>query len=163
MQNSLFQAICRIGIFMICARAIIQFRPREVYEKYLRFLVGIMILIQIFLPVGRLVLGKEGGQAGDVLGQFRQELERGMEEAAEEAREADAILERMTLEEVRKLLEEESPSAGKTAENGETDSPEGEDAGTGGPVTIRIGIEPVEPVSPVEGETETAGQTETGG
>lgn len=85
MQNSLFQAICRLGIFMICVRAIIHFRPNEAYEKYLRLLAGIMIMIQIFLPVGKLILGRGGQEASEILRQFRRELERGMEEAAESA------------------------------------------------------------------------------
>ncbi len=179
-QNSLFQAICKIGIFMICARAIIQFRPREVYEKYLRFLAGIMILIQLFLPVGKLLLGKDGGQAGEMLGQFRQELEQGMEEAAERAAEADAILEHMTLEEVRKQLEaaggenleeglpEDGGQEAGYRKDGQTMGEEPEDGGQGPGYRkdgqtmgeepedggqgpgIRIDIEPVEPVSPVE-------------
>ena len=86
MQNSLFQAICKIGIFMICARAIIQFRPREVYEKYLRFLAGIMILIQLFLPVGKLLLGKDGGQAGEMLGLADSTTERILKEMVMEGK-----------------------------------------------------------------------------
>lgn len=108
MQNSFFQAICRIGIFMICVRAIIHFRPNESYEKYLRLLAGILIMIQLFLPVGRLILGKGGQEAAQVLQEFRQELERGMEEAAESAAAADALLEQMTLEEIQRRLEEQA-------------------------------------------------------
>lgn len=29
MQNLFFQTICRVGIFMICAQAMIHFRPQE--------------------------------------------------------------------------------------------------------------------------------------
>ena len=39
MRNPLFQAICRVGMFMICAQAIVHFRPNEAYEKYLKLLV----------------------------------------------------------------------------------------------------------------------------
>lgn len=92
---------------MICVRAIIHFRPNEAYEKYLRLLAGIMIMIQLFLPVGRLILGKNGQGAAEVLQQFRGELERGMEEAAESAAAADALLEQMTLEEIQRRLEEQ--------------------------------------------------------
>lgn len=37
---------------MICAQAIIHFRPKAAYEKYLRMLVSAMLLIQVFLAVG---------------------------------------------------------------------------------------------------------------
>ena len=73
----IFQAICRIGIFMICVRAVIYFRPNESYEKYLRLLAGILIMIQLFLPVGRLLLGRGGQEAAQVLQQFRRELGKG--------------------------------------------------------------------------------------
>ena len=109
MQNSLFQAICHMGIFMICVRAVIQFRPSEAYEKYLRLLASIMIMIQLFLPVGRFILGRGGQEAADILQQFKWELEQGMEDAAESAAAADALMEQMTLEEVQRRLEEASP------------------------------------------------------
>ena len=64
-MEALFQAICKIGIFVICARTIVHFRARETYEKYLRLLVGIMVLIQLFWPVGTLLLGS-GGQKGAI-------------------------------------------------------------------------------------------------
>lgn len=118
MQNSLFRAICHMGIFMICIRAIIQFRPNEAYEKYLRLLAGIMIMIQLFLPVGRFILGRGGEEAAEILRQFKRELERGMEDAAESASAADALLEQMTLEEVQRRLEE-------AAQGGEADGESG--------------------------------------
>ncbi|MCI8431545.1 MAG: hypothetical protein HFI16_15045 [Lachnospiraceae bacterium] len=111
MQNALFQAICRMGIFMICIRAIIHFRPNETYEKYLRLLAGIMVMIQLFMPVGRFILGKGGQEAAEILEQFRKELELGMEEAMESAEAADALLEQMTLEEVQDRLEEPQDGA----------------------------------------------------
>ncbi len=108
MQNSLFQAICRMGIFLICVRTIIHFRPQEAYEKYLRLLAGIMILIQLLLPVGKYLLGRGGQEAAEILQQFRQELEQGMEEAVESAAAADDLLEQMTLEEVQRRMEEQA-------------------------------------------------------
>ena len=152
MQNSFFQAICRIGIFMICVRAVIHFRPNESYEKYLRLLAGILIMIQLFLPVGRLLLGKGGQEAAQVLQQFRQELERGMEEAAESAATADALLEQMTLEEIQRRMEEQasredgeenSEDREENMENGE-ENPEGAEKGGEG---IDVRVEEIEPIS----------------
>ncbi len=36
---------------MICAQTIVHFRPKAVYEKYLKLLLGIMILIQLVTPM----------------------------------------------------------------------------------------------------------------
>ena len=173
MQNSLFQAICRVGIFMICAQAIVHFRPREAYEKYLKLLVSIMVLIQLFLPIGGFFLGRGGEETARALEQFRRELEESMEQAEENAAEADEILERMTLEEVKKRLEaqqeelrgsgeqeslpegetryndggQESLPEGEIRQNGEgqDDPPEGE-AQESRQGTERIDIETVEPI-----------------
>lgn len=116
MQNILFQTICRIGIFMICAQAIIHFRPRETYEKYLKLLVSVMIMIQLFLPVGSFLLGGGIEQTLEGLELFRYQLEQEMELAAQEAAEADALLEQMTLEEVRRRMEEQNSQAEEDSE-----------------------------------------------
>lgn len=112
----LLQTICRIGIFMICAQAIIHFRPRETYEKYLKLLVSVMILIQLFLPVGSFLLGEGMEQTLEGLELFRDQMEQEMEAAAREAEAADKLLEQMTLEEVRKRMEEQNSPAEAPAE-----------------------------------------------
>lgn len=104
MRSTLFQAICRTGIFMICAQAIVHFRPQESYEKYLKLLVSVMVLIQLFLPLGSFFAGIRGEAAAEQLESFRQSLEQSMEEARQKAEETDALLERMTLEEVRRRM-----------------------------------------------------------
>ncbi|MCI8694438.1 MAG: hypothetical protein HFH91_17355 [Lachnospiraceae bacterium] len=106
MLHSFFQAICRVGIFMICAQAILHFRAKEAYEKYLKLLVSTMILIQLLLPIGNLLAGKGGLQAESVLEEFGKELEQEMRAAEENAAAADAILEQMTLEEIRNYVEQ---------------------------------------------------------
>lgn len=112
----LLQTICRIGIFMICAQAIIHFRPRETYEKYLKLLVGVMVLIQLFLPVGSFLLGGGMEQTLEGLESFRAQLEQEMETAAREAEAADKLLEQMTLEEIRKRVEEQNIPAEEISE-----------------------------------------------
>ena len=107
MGNTLFQAICRMGIFMICAQAVVHFRPKESYEKYLKLLVSVIVLIQVFLPIGSFLLGEGRQNAAKALEQFGQELEQGLEDAAGDAAAADELLEQMTLEEVMRRLEEQ--------------------------------------------------------
>lgn len=143
MQNLFFQAICRVGIFMICAQAMIHFRPQEAYEKYLKLLVSVMVLIQLFLPIGSFLLGGGGQEAKDMLERFRQELGQSMAEAEKKAAEADAVLEQMTLEELRKRLEEQA--AGGTEEMGEDAAGAGDDGKNG--IGIEVDVEPVEPVT----------------
>lgn len=111
MVNSLFQAICRTGIFMICAQAIVHFRPQESYEKYLKLLVSVMVLVQLFFPLGSFLAGVGGEDVRGQLENFRESLEQSMEEARQQAEETDVLLEQMTLEEVRRRMEEQIADA----------------------------------------------------
>ncbi len=135
-MDSLFQAICRMGIFMICAQAVVHFRPQESYEKYLKLLVSAMVLIQMLLPIGRLLFWGDGGELAAKSEDFLEGLEAEMAAAENRANEADALLEQMTLEEVRQRVEEakEAGLAGDGAGSGEPGSAGGGgSAGTGEP------------------------------
>ena len=59
MRQEWMAGIRQMGIFVICAQALIHFRPKESYEKYMKLLVSVMILAQLFTPVARL-LGRDG-------------------------------------------------------------------------------------------------------
>lgn len=122
MHNILFQTICRTGIFMICAQTIVHFRPNESYEKYLKLLVSVMVLIQLFLPVGVFLAGVSG--TGGSIDEFRESLEQSMEEARQQAAQTEAMLEKMTLEEVRRHIEEEAALREQTASEGQAASEE---------------------------------------
>lgn len=148
MGNALFQAICRTGIFMICAQAITHFRPQESYEKYLKLLVSTMILIQIFIPLSNFVTGfGQSGLSGQLSG-FQTSLEQSMEEARRQAEKTDKMLEEMTLEEVRRRMEEQAAqNAGQQAS--EQEQNRDEQGGTDGSVNIQninIEIDPIEQV-----------------
>lgn len=42
--------IRNVGIFIVCAQAIIHFRPKASYEKYLKVLVSIIVLVMLMVP-----------------------------------------------------------------------------------------------------------------
>ena len=123
-MNSLFQMICRIGTFMICAQAIVHFRPEESYEKYLKLLVSAMVLIQLFLPLGRFLFLGGSEELAIQSEAFLNRLEAEIAAAEKEAYDTDALLEQMTLEEVRRRMEE-----ARTAQ--ESGALTGTDAGNG--------------------------------
>lgn len=118
MAQQFFQIVCRLGIFMVCARLLIHFRAQESYEKYLKLLVSVMILIQLFLPLGNF-LSAEKKEAGlKELEGIRQEFEAELERAQLQAQEADRMLEQMTLEELQRRVEEEREKAQAGKEEG---------------------------------------------
>lgn len=151
MLDSFLEAISRVGIFMICARAIVHFRPKEADEKYMKLLVSIMVLIQMFLPLGSFLFG--GGERTAGLEQFKAELKQSVEEAKRGAAEADALLEQMTLEEVLRRMEEQraaqiqSEAEGQSMTQEESTAQEQSVTGTGeqeAQEQIEIQVEPVE-------------------
>lgn len=58
-MSALVDLIKRIGIFMIAAQAVIHFAPAQKYEKYMKLIVGILILLQFLMPVYRIFTGME--------------------------------------------------------------------------------------------------------
>lgn len=52
MLSGFVNVVCEIGIFMICTGAIVNFRPKASYEKYLKMLVSAMVLVQLFVAIG---------------------------------------------------------------------------------------------------------------
>lgn len=76
-------AICQIGIFMLCAQAIVHFRPKASYEKYLKMLVSSMILLQLFLTVGGSFSTEGKIKMEERLESFTKSLNEGMKQAAD--------------------------------------------------------------------------------
>jgi len=75
-MNALVELIKRIGIFMIAAQAVIHFTPGQKYEKYIRLLVGMMILLQFVMSLHRMAGGVEtdwSAQMADMEGLFDME------------------------------------------------------------------------------------------
>ena len=104
MLTTLKETVCQITVFMICAQAMIHFRPKDSYEKYLRMLLGAMILIQIFQPFCQLFCGVTGQELVANVEQFQRELDLGLEEASKQALLAGQKLEDMSLLEVQERL-----------------------------------------------------------
>ncbi|MBO4981489.1 MAG: stage III sporulation protein AF [Lachnospiraceae bacterium] len=160
MQSAFLEAVCRIGIFMICAQTIMHFRPKGAYEKYLKLLVSIMVLIQFLQPFNTL-FGKKG--ASDPESRAWQIFETIGEQAKiseESAARSEQILERMTLSEVERLLSQ----SGATQQTGDEQDKEG---GTGEEVvgSERATIEKIESVERVtigqkEGDRGSEGKVE---
>lgn len=116
MHNILFQTICRTGIFMICAQTIAHFRPNESYEKYLKLLVSVMVLIQLFLPIGAFFAGVDTSSGVGQVNEFWESLEQSLEDAGRQAAQMEAMLEQMTLDEVRRHIEEQTARGGQESQ-----------------------------------------------
>ena len=104
--------IGQIGIFMICAQALLQFRPKETYGKYLRLLLSAMILIQVVQPISGLFFGGNEQALQKSMEQFQSSIEESMEQAALRAVEAETQLKQRSMLEVQeRLVEQEAEDA----------------------------------------------------
>ncbi len=82
-MNSFVESICKIGIFIIAAQAVIHFAPAAKYEKYMRLVVGIIVLMQFLVPINKITDGIDGSWEaeadwGEKLADMEKELERGL-------------------------------------------------------------------------------------
>ena len=104
MGEELLQIIKRVGIFMVCAQMLLHFKPSESYGKYIRLLMSVMVLAQLISPV-MAILGRGSEVSfGERVLQYDEILRQGMEEADRTGVTAQAILEEMTLEEVKSRI-----------------------------------------------------------
>ena len=111
------EAIIRMGIFMICAQVLIHFRPNGSYEKYMKLLVSVMILAQLFFPVMNLFL-EEGQQMEDLVVQFQEQMEESRKEALSNVGEVEGLMDRMTSRELERQLKLREPSGEETGTDG---------------------------------------------
>ena len=111
MVSDLFRSICQVGVFMICAQAIVHFRPKGSYEKYLKVLVSVMILIQIFLPISRLFSKDIQTDVTAMVREFEQKLNQSMtgveQSVASSEKYAGKIVERQLDEMQKEQLQED--------------------------------------------------------
>ena len=76
-----------------------------------------MVMIQLFLPIAAFFLGGNMEQLAQRLEGFQEELEQNAKLEAEAAMKADEVLERMTLEEVSRRMEELKRKEQETEQN----------------------------------------------
>lgn len=98
--------IGQIGVFMICAQAVVHFRPKEAYGKYLRLLLSVMVLIQIISPIYGLLAGRTGESLDENVRSFQQEMEDAMGNAAKSSVISQQQLEETGLEMLREIGEQ---------------------------------------------------------
>lgn len=116
MESVLFRGICRLGIFVICVQTITHFRPNQSYEKYIKLLSGIMILLQIVIPINQLFHRGGAGNLEERIWQIQEEISMQAEDTVARTCQADLILEKMTLAEVDRLLAEQEQESGEMQE-----------------------------------------------
>lgn len=123
MGNQLLDTIRRVGIFIICAQTLIHFRPNESYEKYMKLLVSVMVLVQLVLPIAAILQGKEALALEESVKQYEAEMQKSMEDISITSVMAEEKMEILTMEEIKTRLNNEN--AESEGEEKQTEGPEG--------------------------------------
>ncbi len=141
MLDGLLSSIRQIGVFMICAQALIHFKPKGSYEKYLKLLVSAMILVQLLSPIAALFTGKEGQGLEERIAAYSASFEQGLGEAA---------LEEYRIEQLRKQLLAAQLDIGVSETGGAAQQAEqtAKDEEPEMPEEIRILVDPVNITAP---------------
>ena len=130
MLEGLLSSIRQIGIFMICAQALIHFKPKGSYEKYLKLLVSAMIMVQLLSPIAALLTGKEGSGLEERIAAYGESFEQGLGEAALEEYRVEQLRRKLLAAQLEQMdiwvSEDGDPGGGaqETAEDGEQEEPE---------------------------------------
>lgn len=114
MGYSLLEFMKRLGIFIVCAQSLLHFTAGKSYEKYVRLLVGMMILAQFVVPVRALFLGRDNAQIWDQVERFQTEMSESLGQIEAEdfsANESDDVTAALE-EEMKERLEEAAASLG---------------------------------------------------
>lgn len=111
---NLVETIKQVGIFIVCAQALVHFRPNQAYEKYMKLLVGIMVLIQLVAPFARLFQGKEGTAIQDTILSYQEIMQAELDNINITTVMAEERIQAATLEEIKSRLNNE-----KTEESNE--------------------------------------------
>ena len=105
MWEGLLNSIRQMGVFMICAQALIYFKPKGSYEKYLKLLVSAMILVQLLSPVVAFLSGKEGQSLEERIAFYSSSFEQGMGEAALQEYRVEQIRQQLLTTQIREQME----------------------------------------------------------
>ncbi len=76
MINTFLEFIKKTGIFLICAESILYFVPGSSFQKYVKLLIGIMVLAQFAVPLKSLVTGQERGEIEQQIVEMQAMLEK---------------------------------------------------------------------------------------
>lgn len=74
----MLKEIGRVAVFIICAQTLLHFRAKESYEKYIKLLISMMVLLLLLKPFLNGGFGTEGDIFAEMVAKYEKELESGM-------------------------------------------------------------------------------------
>ena len=109
MNDYLMEIMKRTSVFMILAQAVIHFRPNPSYEKYFKFLAGVMTIVILVIPLTELFHSGIGEEYQACMSQYVSRIE--------EAEEAERIWEETAAAPSETYLREIGEEIGKKVDD----------------------------------------------
>lgn len=107
MGNGLFNLIKQVSVFVVCAQMILHFKPTAQYGKYIKLLIGLMVLVQLFVPLMSLI-GKGGATVfSERMEYYQRIVADSMAAAGLDGVATAERVEEMRLEEIKSILNNE--------------------------------------------------------
>ena len=121
-MNALLVKIGQLAVFLICAQTLVHFRPKDSYEKYIKLLVSMMLLILLVGPVMDLLGKGDKGAFLDRIHVYEQELQDILISPQLETEQIEVILQNITRQRVEEgtvYVQEKSKEQQESEQEGE--------------------------------------------
>ncbi len=96
----LLKEIGQMAVFLICAQTLLYFRAKDSYEKYIKLLISMILLLLLTEPFLNLFHTGEGSGLWNGIATYGQAMEEVMGQGLIEEEEIEQILQRITQEKV---------------------------------------------------------------
>lgn len=120
MIERLFATIRQVGVFIVCARMILHFKPAESYGKYMKLLVSMLVLVQLLAPVMEIFGGEGRRTLRESVLFYEKELADTMDNIKITSVTAEEVLETLTMEEIKTRLNNRKTQDAEEKEEVET-------------------------------------------
>ena len=140
-MDTLLKEIGQVAVFLICAQTILHFRAKDSYEKYIKLLIRMMLLLLLAEPFLKLFDTKENGSFWDKIATYEQSMEEVMGSGFLQEEEIEQLLQGITRQKVEAGVEyvqaqEAEAQGGQTVETTARESQEPEDVIPQTPIII---------------------------
>ena len=103
----LLEKIGQLAVFLICAQTLVHFRAKESYEKYVKLLVSMMLLILLVEPIMHLFKKQDNGTFLEQVQWYEQQLQEIVTATGLENQEIQQRLQEITQRRVEEVAEAE--------------------------------------------------------
>lgn len=104
-MDSILEKIGQLAVFLICAQTLIHFRAADSYEKYIKLLVSLMLLILLFGPLGAIFGGESTGDLAEKIWMYEQGLQETVLNPTMQEEDIQVMIDSITEKKIREGIE----------------------------------------------------------